>query len=132
LSGPLVDRFDLRVDVARPDPGELLSGPPGESSADVAARVARAREIAATRGVRSNAHVPAPRLDELAPLAPGALRLLDVALRTGSLSGRGLHRCRRVARTIADLAGREGPVSEEDVALALQLRAEPSAMGVAA
>jgi len=132
LTGPLVDRFDLRVDVARPDPGELLAGPPGESSAEVAARVARAREIAGTRGVRCNADLPSPLLDELAPLAPGAVRLLDVALRTGSLSGRGLHRCRRVARTIADLAGREGLVSEEDVALALQLRAEPSTMGAAA
>jgi magnesium chelatase family protein len=132
LTGPLVDRFDLRVDVARPDPDELLAGAAGECSADVAARVARARAVAATRGVRGNAALPAGRLDEVAPLTPGASRLLDVALRTGSLSARGLHRCRRVARTIADLAGRDGPVGEEDVGLALQLRAEPQALGVAA
>ena len=87
--------------------------------------------MARERGVPCNAALPGPRLDELAPLAPGATRILDVALRTGSLSGRGLHRVRRVARTLADLAGRDGPVIEEDVALALQLRANPEAYGVA-
>ena len=132
LTGPLVDRFDLRVDVARPDPDDLLAGRPGECSAEVAARVARARRVAASRGLRANAEIPTARLDELVPLTGGALRLFDVALRTGSLSARGLHRCRRVARTIADLAGRDGPIAEEDVALALQLRADPAAMGVAA
>jgi magnesium chelatase family protein len=130
LTGPLVDRFDLRVDVARPDADELLGGKPGECTGEVAARVARARAIARQRGVRANAEIPTSLLDELAPLAEGAVRMLDVALRTGSLSARGLHRCRRVARTIADLAGREGPVGEEDIGLALQLRADPSAMGV--
>jgi magnesium chelatase family protein len=130
LTGPLVDRFDLRVDVARPDADELLGGKPGECTAEVAARVARARAIARQRGVRANAEIPTSLLDELAPLAEGAVRMLDVALRTGSLSARGLHRSRRVARTIADLAGREGPVGEEDIGLALQLRADPSAMGV--
>jgi magnesium chelatase family protein len=132
LTGPLVDRFDLRVDVARPDADDLLAGAPGECSGEIAARVARARLVAAARGVRANAEIPADRLDELAPLSPGALRLLDIALRTGSLSARGLHRCRRVARTIADLAGRDGPLGEDDVGLALQLRADPTAMGVAA
>ncbi|MCU1483901.1 MAG: putative magnesium chelatase [Actinomycetia bacterium] len=132
LTGPLVDRFDLRVDVAKPDPGELLGGQPGESTAEVAARVRGARDRAATRGVRCNAELPANLLDDLAPVSPGALRMLDLALRAGSLSGRGLHRVRRVARTLADLAGRDGPVGEEDVGLALQLRAEPDVLGVAA
>jgi magnesium chelatase family protein len=132
LTGPLVDRFDLRVDVARPDPDELLGARPGESTAEVAARVALARERARARGVRCNAELPANDLDELAPLAPEAVRLVDGALRAGSLSGRGLHRVRRVARTLADLAGRDGPVGAEDVGLALQLRAEPEALGVAA
>jgi len=132
LTGPLVDRFDLRVDVARPDPDELLGGKPGECTAEVAARVARARAAARQRGVRANAEIPTSLLDELAPLTSGAVRMLDIALRTGSLSARGLHRCRRVARTIADLAGRDGPVGEEDIGLALQLRADPSAMGVLA
>jgi magnesium chelatase family protein len=129
LSGPLLDRFDLRVDVARPDPGELLGGVPGEGTAQVAARVATARERARQRGVRCNAELPGPRLDELAPVTPGALRMLDIALRVGSLTGRGLHRVRRVARTLADLAGAEGPVGEEHVGLALQLRADPEVLG---
>jgi magnesium chelatase family protein len=91
--------------------------------------VATAREWARQRGVRCNAELPGPRLDELAPVTPGALRMLDVALRVGSLTGRGLHRVRRVARTLADLAGAEGPVGEEHVGLALQLRADPEVLG---
>jgi magnesium chelatase family protein len=63
-------------------------------------------------------------LDELAPLARGAGRLLEHRLRAGLLSARGLHRIRRVARTVADLAGEAGPVAEEHVCLALSLRAE--------
>lgn len=132
LSGPLLDRFDLRVDVARPDPDELLGGPPGESTAEVARRVLAVRSLAADRGVGCNAEIAARRFDDLVPLAPGALRLLDLGLRAGALSGRGLHRVRRVARTLADLAGRDGVVGEEDVALAMQLRADADVLGVAA
>lgn len=124
LSGPLLDRFDLRVVVNRPDAASVLAGPPGEPSAAVADRVAAARELAAGRGVRCNAELPAPRLDELAPLAPGASRLLEHRLRSGQLSARGVHRIRRVARTIADLGGAAGPLAEEHVCLALSLRAE--------
>ena len=124
LSGPLLDRFDLRVVVSRPEAGAVLSGPPGESSAAVAERVAAARALAQARGVGSNAELPASRLDELAPLQPGASRLLEHRLRVGLLTGRGVHRVRRVARTVADLAGAAGPLGEEHVCLALSLRAE--------
>lgn len=129
LSGPLLDRFDLRVEVTRPSADELLARPPGESTATVAARVRRARARAAARGVLPNARLSACHLDDLAPLTPGAASLLEHVLRGGSLSARGLHRVRRVARTIADLAGRPGPVAEEDVCLALQLRADADAPG---
>jgi magnesium chelatase family protein len=137
LSGPLLDRFDLRVEVGRPAVGELLAGPGGEPSADVAERVARCRAIATARGVSVNAAIPASRLDQLAPLAPAARRVLEQALDVGSLSARGLHRVRRVARTLADLAGRGsatevGEIGVDDVCLALQLRADPDAVGVAA
>ena len=132
VSGPLLDRFDLRVEVARPDPAALLAGPPGECSAAVAARVAVARAIAASRGVPSNAELPAWSLDQVAPLSTGAAEVLERALRAGSLSARGLARIRRVARTLADLAEREGPLGRQDVCLALQLRAEPERLGVAA
>jgi magnesium chelatase family protein len=132
LSGPLLDRFDLRVVVTRPDAASVLGGPPGESSAVVAARVAAARQLAADRGVPCNARLPATRLDELAPLVPAASRLLEHRLRAGTLSARGLHRVRRVARTLADLAGSAGPLGEEHVCLALSLRAELVAMDAAA
>jgi magnesium chelatase family protein len=132
LSGPLLDRFDLRLEVHRPDPGDLLAGPVGECTAAVAARVAAARELARRRRVVANAHLPRWRLDEVAPLTGGATVLLEAALREGSLSARGLDRVRRVARTLADLGGRPGPLGDEDVSLALQLRAEPGLLRVAA
>jgi magnesium chelatase family protein len=124
LSGPLLDRFDLRVVVSRPDVAHLLGGPPGEGTAAVAARVAEARERARARGVGCNAELPAAALDELAPLTPAATSVLEHQLRAGALSGRGLHRVRRVARTVADLAGAGTLVGEDHVCLALGLRAD--------
>jgi magnesium chelatase family protein len=132
LSGPLLDRFDLRVVVSRPDATSVLGGPPGESTAVVATRVSAARELSRARGVRCNAELPPSRLDEVAPLTPGAARLLEHRLRAGLLSARGLHRIRRVARTIADLAGGSGRVGEEEVCLALSLRVELGANEAAA
>lgn len=124
LSGPLLDRFDLRVNVERPDIDELLRIEPGEGSTAVAARVDRARAIARERGVRVNAELPLDSLDELAPMSSAATSLVEWHLRTGRLSARGLHRIRRVARTIADLTGSDGEVDEIHVAAALELRTE--------
>ncbi|HVM51873.1 MAG TPA: YifB family Mg chelatase-like AAA ATPase [Acidimicrobiales bacterium] len=132
LSGPLLDRIDLRVDVPRPDVEHLLAGPPGESSAAVAARVASARGAARRRRVRCNAELPASSLDDVAPIRGAAALLFEDALRAGSLSARGLHRSRRVARTLADLREPDAPVTEEDICLALQLRAEPDLLRAAA
>jgi len=125
LSGPLLDRFDLRVEVARPNPDELLGGPPGECSADVAARVARARQRAASRGIRCNAELNAAELDEVAPMSAEASTLLEHWLRHGRLSARGLHRVRKVAQTIADIRDHDGVLTEEHVSLALQFRCDP-------
>ncbi|HWC37510.1 MAG TPA: ATP-binding protein, partial [Acidimicrobiales bacterium] len=122
LSGPVLDRFDLRVSLSRPDVGELLGGPPGESTEAVAERVVRAREVAAARGVLTNAQLPANRLDEVAPLCRDAQALLERRLRSGSLSARGLHRVRRVARTLADLDDAPPVVGAGHVAAALELR----------
>jgi magnesium chelatase family protein len=127
VSGPLLDRFDLRVVVDRPDVAELLPESEtsvGESTAVVAARVASAREIARSRGVPCNSAIASSDLDALAPLEPAAHRLLEVRVRQGQLSARGLHRVRRVARTIADLRGQGGPVAAEDLHAALALRAD--------
>ncbi|HET6793988.1 MAG TPA: YifB family Mg chelatase-like AAA ATPase [Acidimicrobiales bacterium] len=126
VSGPLLDRFDLRIFVDRPDVDELFGRPPdgpGEGTAEVAARVADARRRAAERGVTTNSEIPGHQLDRLAPLTSRASRLLETRLRQGALSARGLHRVRRVARTLADLDGRSGPVDEEHAHGALALRA---------
>jgi magnesium chelatase family protein len=126
LSGPLVDRFDLRVELGRPDVAELLSATTGETTAEVAARVALARAIANGRGTALNAQLPAWRLDEVAALDRPATGLVERTLRAGRLTGRGLGGVRRVARTIADLAGHDGPLGVEHVSAALALRAEPT------
>ncbi len=109
ISAPLLDRFDLVVPLSRPDPDELLSGSPGESSTVVARRVAAARAARAGR-------VGEPEL------APDAAELLASKLRAGGLSARGLHKVTRVARTVAALAGAD-VVSFAHASEALSLRA---------
>ncbi|MGH9114908.1 MAG: YifB family Mg chelatase-like AAA ATPase, partial [Acidimicrobiales bacterium] len=128
VSGPLLDRFDLRVMVDRPDVADLFAertgaGRDAETTEAVAGRVTAARRIARSRGVTCNAELPAAGLDRSAPLAHEARRILETRLRQGELTARGMHRVRRVARTISDLAGREGPVGGDDVHVALALRA---------
>lgn len=122
LSGPMLDRFDLVVPLRRTDPDELLSPARGEPSASVAERVAAARSIAACRGVPCNAALPAQGLDETAALSPGAGAMLAAAVRAGRVTGRGMTRIRRVARTLADLEGAE-VLQERHLAEALALRA---------
>lgn len=130
LSGPLLDRFDLRVGVHRPDVDDLMAAPGGESSAVVAARVTAARGRARERGVVTNSRLPSRDLDRWAPLSSAAQRILEFRLRAGGLSARGLHRIRRVARTIADLEDSDG-VDEGHVCAALELRCDPAALLVA-
>lgn len=127
VSGPLLDRFDLRIDVQRPSAEELLRGGPGESSAAVAERVAAVRARAAARGVRCNAELSGRLLDAAAPLAPDAEAVLEGALRDGRISARGLARLWRVARTVADLdelsrGAPPGVVERRHVRTALTLR----------
>jgi magnesium chelatase family protein len=126
MSGPLLDRFDLRIEVGRPDVAELLDTSGGEPSRDVASRVAVARRAASARGVSVNAELPAWRLDDVAPLDTAASRLVERALRTGRLTGRGLGGVRRVARTIADLTGHDGRLRVDHVSAGLALRSEPA------
>jgi magnesium chelatase family protein len=123
LSGPLLDRFDLRVGVARPGVDDLLQSGGGESTAVVAARVGAARSAAVDLRAMMNSDIPASHLDLLAPLQPAARLMLRTELERERLTGRGYHRIRRVARTLADLDGDPAaPVGEQHVALALQLR----------
>ncbi len=114
LSGPLLDRFDLRVEVQPPDPLLMLDGPPEESSDAVRARVDRVRALAAERGVRANAEIADHELERWTPLTDDARRDLESALRSGLLTGRGLRRIRLLARTVQDL---RDPVAAPDVPL---------------
>jgi magnesium chelatase family protein len=125
VSGPLLDRFDLRLEVARPGVDELLGAPTGEPTAVVAARVAKARLVAQERGHGLNSAIPGPLLDEVAPVTKAARLVLRRELEADRLSGRGLHRVRRVARTLADLHEVYGEIDEEWVSTALNLRIDP-------
>jgi magnesium chelatase family protein len=128
LSAPLLDRFDLAIRVDRPSVDDLISGRPGEPTKAVAIRVAEARAQAARRGVRSNAELPGPQLDESVPVTDGAAALLELCLRDGSLSARGLHRVRRIARTVADLDRSGDTVHASHVHEALVLRSRRGAL----
>jgi len=126
VSGPLLDRFDLRVEVGRPDVGDLLSPPAGEETAVVAARVVAARARAAHRGVAFNAELTSSRLADEAPFDDSAVRLVEHALRIGRLTGRGLDAVRRVALTVADLLEQAPPLTVDHVSAAMTLRTTPS------
>jgi magnesium chelatase family protein len=125
VSGPLLDRIDLHVDVNAVAAADLVLPPPSEGSAEVAARVKTARGIQTARyeaqDVRTNAEADGELLGGVAtPDEPGR-RLLAQAAEAMRLSARGYHRVLRVARTIADLAGAE-EVARIHVAEALSYR----------
>ncbi|MCW2348733.1 YifB family Mg chelatase-like AAA ATPase [Sphingobium sp. B12D2B] len=126
VSGPLLDRIDLHVEVGAVSAADLLLPPPVEGSAEVAARVAQARarqtaRAASSGGARTNAELNGDALDaHAAPDSPGR-DLLAQAAAAMKLSARGYTRVLRVARTIADLAGAE-TVGRVHVAEALSYR----------
>ena len=125
LSGPLLDRFDLRIHVGRPEVRDLFDASPGESSAEVRERVDRVRAVARDRGVASNSELPDDALDQQAPLDPEAKNIFSHAIAEGRLTARGFQRVRRVALTLADLAGQAPPLTGGIVAQALFMRTEP-------
>lgn len=122
FSGPLLDRFDLRINLARPSTAELTSSEHGECSAVVAERVQKVRDLSLRRQGCVNSAIPADMLDEVAPLSEDAMGVLRTRLDSGRLSGRGYHRVRRVARTLADLHGETGVIITQWVEVALSLR----------
>jgi magnesium chelatase family protein len=126
LSAPLLDRFDIAIRVDRPDVDDLIGGVPGETTAVVAARVATARVRAAGRAVSTNAALSGPALGRLAPMTDEAAAELELELRAGTLTARGLHRVHRIARTVADLDGAGDTVEARHVREALLLRCRRS------
>lgn len=125
ISGPLLDRIDLYVEVPRTPYEKLSSAEESEPSAAVRGRVAAARKIQTERnasfGAVTNADVRGRDLKKLCPIPKDAEAMLLAASKNLHLSPRAIHRCLKVARTIADLDGRAA-IATADVAEALQYR----------
>ncbi|GAB4128320.1 MAG: YifB family Mg chelatase-like AAA ATPase [Rhodothalassiaceae bacterium] len=128
ISGPLLDRIDIHVDVPAVSASDLTLPPPAEGSAEVALRVAEARRLQRDRfrrldaaHIRTNAEADGTLLEAIAAPDEKGRRLLNEAIDRMRLSARGYHRVLRVARSLADLAGAE-TLSRAHLAEALSLR----------
>jgi magnesium chelatase family protein len=138
LSGPLLDRIDLHIEVAAVSASDLVLPPPSEGSREVAARVKAARDVQTARfaalgeaGPRTNAEAQGKALEAIAALDGAGLKLLRDAADAMRLSARGYHRVLKVARTIADLDGSE-TIGRVHLAEALAYRALNDRMAAAA
>jgi magnesium chelatase family protein len=105
LSGPLMDRIDLHIEVPALPHGELLNAPAGESTDSIRARCTAARERALARQGKSNMALQGQELEQFVRLDPEAAKFLNVAAARLGWSARATHRALKVARTIADMAG---------------------------
>ena len=126
LSGPLLDRLDMHLEIPSVPPEEMRTGEPGEPSAVVRERVEAARERQRRRyrgtSIRCNAELDAGRLERFLDIEPKAVRLLEAVIRHRRWSARVYHRMLKLARTVADLEGSER-VRTPHVAEAVQYRA---------
>jgi len=127
ISGPLLDRIDIQLEIPALSYDELTSTGREESSAEIRARVEKARLFAKARydasgdAVLTNAHLTAPQIRKYCPMDDAAKRILRSAFERMALSARGYDRILRVARTIADMAECE-VLGAEHIAEAVQLR----------
>ena len=138
LSGPLIDRFDLVIDVPSVSAADLMRPPPPEGSAEVCARVSAARAVQLARysalgldTIVCNARAPASLIEEIAEADDSGRRLLRDAAERLRLTARGYHRVLKLARTLADLDG-EGAVKRPHLAEALSYRGVPDRTAAAA
>ena len=121
LSGPLLDRIDLHVEVGSLEASELINTPPGEATGSIRERVVLARDRALTRQGSANQALQGQAIDLQCRLDAAAAKFLNTAATRLGWSGRSIHRCLKVARTIADLAGAQA-VQITHVAEAVQYR----------
>jgi magnesium chelatase family protein len=138
ISGPLMDRIDIRIEVPAVSTSDLIRPADGEKSATVAARVAAARDLQRARYASAgfektlaNAQCPAARIEEVARADAGAMALAGQAAEKLGLSARGFHRVLKVARTLADLDGSE-TLARIHMAEALSMRLRPGTQSRAA
>lgn len=126
ISGPLLDRIDLHFEVPAVAEEDLVRGSAGESSSRVRERVALARERQLRRQGKLNRDLGMKQMEQFCALDEPSRNLLRQAIERLHLSARAYHRVQKIARTIADLAGRE-TIASPQVAEAIQYRREPGA-----
>jgi magnesium chelatase family protein len=138
ISGPLLDRLDIQIELPAVRPSDLTLPSPREGSGEIAKRVAAARQrqrerydALALETMRTNAEADGELLEEIAKPDDAGLKLLRDAADALALSARGYHRVLRVARTLADLDGRDR-VARINIAEALSYRQKPAAFRQAA
>jgi magnesium chelatase family protein len=120
ISGPLLDRIDIQIEVPAVPYKELRAGEVAESSSDMRGRAEQARAAQLARGY-SNAHMPTRMIRKMCALDASGERTLEMAMRRMSLSARAHDRILKVARTVADLDG-SGCVAAKHIAEAIQYR----------